>query len=99
MPNRVGHAPPWTAFRKEFMDDFPIELKREEILRLASAAKLMIADGSICYLNDRATDKELISFARMLEAFFKRTLPQQPVVTDKVPAEERDMPAFTRLAY
>jgi len=44
------------------------ELKREEILELAHQAKLMIIDGEISYLNDMATDKELLAFARLIEA-------------------------------
>ncbi|HEY0847075.1 MAG TPA: hypothetical protein VGE12_17025 [Noviherbaspirillum sp.] len=46
----------------------PNELKREEILALAQEAKLMYVDGGISFLNDMATDKELILFARLLEA-------------------------------
>lgn len=46
----------------------PELLKREEILALAQEAKLMFVDGDISYLNDMATDKELITFARLLEA-------------------------------
>lgn len=48
------------------------ELKRDEILELAHQAKLMIVDGDICYLNDRATDKELLNFARMIAARFDK---------------------------
>lgn len=44
------------------------ELKREEILDLAHQAKLMIVDGKISYLNDMATDKELLNFVRLLES-------------------------------
>lgn len=44
------------------------EFKRDEILDLAHRARLMIKDGSLAYLNDRATDKELITFVRLLEA-------------------------------
>jgi hypothetical protein len=44
------------------------ELKRDEILELAHQAKLMIHDGDLSYLNDLATDKELLTFARLLEA-------------------------------
>lgn len=44
------------------------ELRRDEILELAHQAKLMIVDGDICYLNDMATDKELLAFARMIVA-------------------------------
>jgi hypothetical protein len=44
------------------------ELKRDEILALAHQAKLMITDGDISYMNDMATDKELLAFARLLEA-------------------------------
>ena len=46
------------------------ELRRDEILELAQQARLMIVDGDICYLNDMATEKELLNFARMLEARF-----------------------------
>jgi len=46
------------------------ELRRDEILALAHQAKLMIVDGEICYLNDMATEKELVNFARMIEAKF-----------------------------
>lgn len=46
------------------------ELKRDEILELAHQARLMIVDGDICYLNDMATEKELVNFARMLAAKF-----------------------------
>ena len=46
------------------------ELRRDEILELAQQARLMIVDGDICYLNDMATEKELLTFARMLEARF-----------------------------
>ena len=44
------------------------ELRREDILELAHQAKLMIADGGVFYMNDMATDKELLTFARLLEA-------------------------------
>jgi hypothetical protein len=44
------------------------ELKREEILALAHQARLMIADGDAYYVNDMATDKELLAFARLLVA-------------------------------
>ena len=30
----------------------------------------MIVDGDVCYLNDMATDKELVNFARMIMARF-----------------------------
>lgn len=46
----------------------PHELKREEILALAQEAKLMYVDSGMPFLNDMATDKELIVFARLLEA-------------------------------
>ena len=45
----------------------PNELRREDILALAQEAKLMIVDGGMSYLNDMATDKELLVFARLLE--------------------------------
>jgi hypothetical protein len=43
-------------------------LKREEILTLAQRAKLMLVDGDLCYLNDMATDRELISLVRLIES-------------------------------
>lgn len=42
-------------------------LKREEILALAQRVRLVIIDGDLAYLNDLATDKELIAFVRLLE--------------------------------
>lgn len=50
------------------MNVMKTELKREEILALAHQAKLMIVDGNISYLNDMATDKELLNFVRLLES-------------------------------
>ncbi|MDB5772126.1 MAG: hypothetical protein V7606_614 [Burkholderiales bacterium] len=47
-------------------------LKREEILTLAQEAKLMLVDGDACYLNDMATDKELISLVRLIESALKQ---------------------------
>lgn len=44
------------------------DLKREDILTLAHQAKLMIVDGDVAYLNDMATEKELLAFVRLLEA-------------------------------
>lgn len=43
-------------------------LKREEILALAQEAKLMLVDGNTCYLNDMATERELISLVRLVES-------------------------------
>jgi hypothetical protein len=48
------------------------ELKRTDILAMAQQAKLMIPDGDVCYLNDMATDKELIAFVRLLESTLMR---------------------------
>lgn len=50
------------------MNVMKTELKREEILALAHQAKLMIIDGNVSYLNDMATDKELMNFVRLLES-------------------------------
>lgn len=50
------------------MNVMKTELKREEILALAHQAKLMIVDGNVSYLNDMATDKELLNFVRLLES-------------------------------
>lgn len=58
LPNAFG--------RKQVMQ--ANELKRDDILSLAHQSKLMIVDGEIAYLNDMATDKELITFVRLLEA-------------------------------
>ncbi|GAB3550237.1 hypothetical protein GCM10027343_33100 [Noviherbaspirillum agri] len=52
------------------MNVMKTEMKREEILALAHQAKLMIVDGNVSYLNDMATDKELINFVRLLESKF-----------------------------
>jgi hypothetical protein len=43
-------------------------LKREEILTLAQEAKLMLCEGGTCYLNDMATERELVSLVRLVEA-------------------------------
>lgn len=48
-------------------------LTREEILALAQQAKLMLVDGDMCYLNDMATEKELISMVRLVESALKQT--------------------------
>jgi hypothetical protein len=48
------------------------ELRRDEILELAHEARLVIVDGDVCYLNDMATDKELLAFARMIEVRFSK---------------------------
>ena len=42
-------------------------IKREEILRLAIKAKLMLDAGNACCINDIAGEKELLAFARLLE--------------------------------
>lgn len=47
-------------------------LTRKEILRLAQKAGLMLVDGDVCYMNDRATDKELVSLVRLVESALKR---------------------------
>jgi hypothetical protein len=47
-------------------------LERQEILTLARQAKLMLVDGDFCYINDMATDRELISLVRLVEAALKR---------------------------
>jgi hypothetical protein len=43
-------------------------LKRAEILCLAAQAKLMIEDGTRYCLNDLASEKELMRFARLMES-------------------------------
>jgi hypothetical protein len=48
-------------------------LKREEILKLAQQAKLMYLDGDACYLNELATDKEVMSLVRLIEAAQKHS--------------------------
>ncbi|HYD58844.1 MAG TPA: hypothetical protein VEC35_00720 [Noviherbaspirillum sp.] len=49
-------------------------LKREEILRLAVQARLMIEEGDTYCLNDLAADKELLVFARLLETRINQSL-------------------------
>ena len=49
-------------------------LKREEILRLAAQAKLMIEEGGNYCLNDLAAEKELLVFARLLETRLNQSL-------------------------
>ncbi|OWW21413.1 hypothetical protein [Noviherbaspirillum denitrificans] len=46
------------------------ELRRDAILELAHQARLMIVDGELCFLNDMATEKELVAFARLIERHF-----------------------------
>jgi hypothetical protein len=48
-------------------------LQRQEILTLAQKAKLMLVDGDVCYLNDMATERELISLVRLVEAALTQT--------------------------
>jgi hypothetical protein len=57
--------------KKQMNTDMKL-LKREEILALAQEAKLMLVDGDACYLNDMATDRELISLVRLVEAALKQ---------------------------
>lgn len=45
---------------------------------LAQEAKLMLVDGDACYLNDMATDKELISLVRLIESALKQPGCQSP---------------------
>lgn len=42
-------------------------LRKEEILRLAARAKLMLEVGDKYCVNDIAGEKELVAFARLLE--------------------------------
>ena len=48
-------------------------LKREDILNLAHQAKLMVEDGGMYYLNDIATDKELLTFARLIQSALQQS--------------------------
>jgi hypothetical protein len=46
-----------------------MKLQRDEILTLARQAKLMyVVDGDHYFLNDMATEKELISLVRLIES-------------------------------
>jgi hypothetical protein len=49
-------------------------LKREEILRLAVQARLMIEEGDTFCLNDLVAEKELLVFARLLETRLNQSL-------------------------
>lgn len=49
-------------------------IKREEILRLAVQARLMLDAGSTCCVNDIAGEKELLAFARLLETRLNQPL-------------------------
>lgn len=42
-------------------------LNRREIVELARKARLIFKDADSCYLNDVATEKELITFVRLIE--------------------------------
>jgi hypothetical protein len=57
-------------------------LKREEILTLAQEAKLMLCDGETCYLNDMATDRELIYLVRLVEAALQESACMAAECTD-----------------
>jgi len=46
----------------------PKPLGRSEILAFAHQARLLIKDGDDCYLNDLATEKELVTFVRLIES-------------------------------
>jgi hypothetical protein len=41
-------------------------MKREDLLAMAQQAKLMIRDGERYYINDMATERELLAFVRLL---------------------------------
>ena len=49
-------------------------IKREEILRLAVQARLMLDAGNAFCLNDIAGEKELLAFARLLETRLNQEL-------------------------
>jgi predicted transposase YbfD/YdcC len=50
------------------MKNYPTKLKREEIFGLARLAKLLLVDGDIVFLNDMATETNIIDFARLIES-------------------------------
>ncbi len=56
-------------------------LKRKEIVQLAAQAKLMIKDGAGCYINDMASEKELVVFTRMLEARLRKELSDELAIS------------------
>lgn len=64
---------------KQGMNTYSRPLKREEILTLASQAKLLIVDGDACYLNDRASDKELVALVRLIESALAGASSSSPV--------------------
>lgn len=50
------------------MKSYPTKLKREEILTFARQARLMLVDGDFMYLNELATEKNIIDFVRLIES-------------------------------
>jgi hypothetical protein len=67
-PSRSFESNSATGLHRHDMDTNLTQLSREEILSLARSAKLMVEDGRICCINDMATDKEVISFVRLIES-------------------------------
>jgi len=53
---------------------YPTTLKHEDIIRIAVNTRLAFTDGGTCYLNELAGDKELVAFARLLEAKLHQAL-------------------------
>lgn len=49
-------------------------LSRSEILAFAVQARLIIREQEDCYLNELATEKELMTFVRLLESWQADTL-------------------------
>ncbi|OWW22392.1 hypothetical protein [Noviherbaspirillum denitrificans] len=43
-------------------------IKREDVLRLAVKARLMLDAGDACFVSDLAGAKEVVAFARLLES-------------------------------
>jgi len=54
----------------------PGPLGRSEILAFAYQARLLIKDGDDCYLNELATEKELVTFVRLIESRKNSDLPR-----------------------
>jgi hypothetical protein len=63
-----GHFRTTITQQRKIMSTDTKVLTREEILALAQQARLMLVDGDVCYLNDMATERELISLVRLVES-------------------------------
>lgn len=83
----AGRRPYWLAMgyfrptktKEKIMSTDTKILTREEIFALAQQARLMLVDGGACYLNDMATEKELIALVRLVESALAMKQPASSV--------------------